>query len=205
MNFSLWAFSTNFCSIWTGLSGNTVWQYPLVFQKFAKIDHFWWTFVKWDFLRYFVPLFKTIGFGSHWFYMTSDLWCKSSSCDHWDVFSRSLGRDLENPSSFQFGVPFFLDLAHAWMLLWNRCCCSIMMMMAAAAAAVKLQCCLQRKQLDKVWFSTIKMVWVPWSSIFQRDLALQRCWFYQCFPNLFSTPMLNKPVDSPISRYPQRT
>ena len=131
--------------------------------------------------------------------MTSDLWCKSSSCDHWDVFSRSLGRDLENPSSFQFGVPFFLDLAHAWMLLWNRCCCSIMMMMAAA---VKLQCCLQRKQLDKVWFSTIKMVWVPWSSIFQRDLALQRCWFYQCFPNLFSTPMLNKPVDSPISRYP---
>ena len=34
------AFSTNFCPIKTDLSGNTVWQQALGFQKLAKMDHF---------------------------------------------------------------------------------------------------------------------------------------------------------------------
>ena len=74
-------------------------------------------------------------------------------------------RDLENPSSFQFGVPFFLDLAHAWMLLWNRCCCSSHHHHDRAA---KLQSAAVCKENSLTKFgSTIKMVLVvPWSSIF---------------------------------------
>ena len=39
--FSILAFSINFCSIKSDLSGNTVWPQTSVFQTLAKIDHFW--------------------------------------------------------------------------------------------------------------------------------------------------------------------
>ena len=48
LNFSILAFSTNFCPIWIDLSGYTVWQQASGFQKLAKLTifwHFWWTFV----------------------------------------------------------------------------------------------------------------------------------------------------------------
>ena len=41
LNFSILAFSTNFCPIKTDLSGNSVWPQALGFQKLAKMDHFW--------------------------------------------------------------------------------------------------------------------------------------------------------------------
>ena len=41
LKFLILAFSTNFCSIKSDLSGNTVWPQALGFQKLAKIDHFW--------------------------------------------------------------------------------------------------------------------------------------------------------------------
>ena len=41
LNFSILAFSTNFCPIETDLSGNTVWPQAPGFQKLAKMDHFW--------------------------------------------------------------------------------------------------------------------------------------------------------------------
>ena len=40
LNFWILAFSTNFCPIKTDLSGNTVWQQALDFQKLAKMNHF---------------------------------------------------------------------------------------------------------------------------------------------------------------------
>ena len=41
LNFSMLAFSTNFCSIKSDLSGNTVWPQTSVFSKTRKIDYFW--------------------------------------------------------------------------------------------------------------------------------------------------------------------
>ena len=41
LNFSILAFSTNFCPIKTELSGNSVWLQALGFHKLAKLDHFW--------------------------------------------------------------------------------------------------------------------------------------------------------------------
>ena len=41
MNFSIWAFSSIFCSIKGDMSGNTVWPQASGFQKLAKLDHFW--------------------------------------------------------------------------------------------------------------------------------------------------------------------
>ena len=45
LNFSILAFSINFCPIKSGLSGNTVWMVASVSQKLVKLDHFWWIFV----------------------------------------------------------------------------------------------------------------------------------------------------------------
>ena len=48
LNFSILAFSINFCPIKSGLSGNTVWKVASVSQKLVKLDHFchfWWIFV----------------------------------------------------------------------------------------------------------------------------------------------------------------
>ena len=42
LNFWNLAFSTNFCPTKTDLSGNTFWPQALVFQKLAKMDHFWY-------------------------------------------------------------------------------------------------------------------------------------------------------------------
>ena len=41
LNFWILAFSTNFCPIEIGLSGNTVWPQASGFQKLAKMEHFW--------------------------------------------------------------------------------------------------------------------------------------------------------------------
>ena len=105
-------------------------------------------------------------------------------------------RDLESqhwalrgwvPSSFQFGVPFFLDLAHAWMLLWNRCW-----------AAWAQQSHHHDRAAIQMLFAK-KTAWQSFASVSKSheffDLALLKCWFYPCFHNLFSTSMLNKPVD----------
>ena len=40
LNFTILAFSTNFCPIKTFLSGNTDWPQAIGFQKLAKLDHF---------------------------------------------------------------------------------------------------------------------------------------------------------------------
>ena len=43
---SIWiCFFTNFCPIKTDLSGSTVWMQASGFQKLAKMNHFWLTFV----------------------------------------------------------------------------------------------------------------------------------------------------------------
>ena len=41
LNFSILAFSTNFCPIKSDLSGNTVWPQASGFQKLAKMNDFW--------------------------------------------------------------------------------------------------------------------------------------------------------------------
>ena len=41
LNFSILAFSINFCPIKIDLSGNTVWPHASGFQKLVKMDHFW--------------------------------------------------------------------------------------------------------------------------------------------------------------------
>ena len=48
LNFSILAFSTNFCRIESDLSGNTVWPQISDLKNSSKLDHlwhFWWTFV----------------------------------------------------------------------------------------------------------------------------------------------------------------
>ena len=41
LNIQILAFSTNFCPIKIGLSGNTDWPQASGFQKLAKMDYFW--------------------------------------------------------------------------------------------------------------------------------------------------------------------
>ena len=41
LSFSIWAISNNFCPIKIDLSGNAILHKASVFQKVAKIDHFW--------------------------------------------------------------------------------------------------------------------------------------------------------------------
>ena len=56
LNFCILAFSTNFCTIKTNMSGNTVWLQASGFQKLAKMDHFWT--VKWDIFQVFNNVFN---------------------------------------------------------------------------------------------------------------------------------------------------
>ena len=121
-------------------------------RSLPTLDNIWcWKVVKWDFLRYFHMVLNQ-WFWSHWFYMTSDLWCKSSSCDHWDVFSRSLGRTWPRESLFiSIWRPFFsrpsscLNASMEPLLLQQQPSSSW------SSSKATIRCCLQRKQLDKVW------------------------------------------------------